>query len=131
MASLRERTTVHLRLVPLGRVTKIHIDRTMDPAEQLQRIYLAGFDIQTFDRFPAAVGVLKGNCIALLQPTPAGLSMIGAPAWKLGENLGVLTEVAGRKVFQHKEEIVQATPERVEELRAFTEELKLLLQPAA
>jgi hypothetical protein len=99
----------------------------MDPSEQLQRIYLAGFELQTFDRFPKAIGVVKGNCVALLTPTPTGLTTIGAPGWKMGEVLGVLTEHQGRKVFQAKTEIVEATEERLEELQRFHEELKQLL----
>ncbi len=85
----------------------------MDLSEQLQRIYLAGFELQTFDRFPKAIGVVKGNCIALLTPTPTGLTTIGTPGWKMGEVLGVLTEVRGRKVFQAKSETIEATPERI------------------
>ena len=57
----------------------------MDSAEQLQRIYLAGFELQTFDRFPKAVGVVRGECIALLEATPGGLTMIGTPGWRMGE----------------------------------------------
>ncbi len=103
----------------------------MDPSEQLQKIYLAGFELQTFDRFPKAIGVVKGNCIALLTPTPTGLTTIGDPGWKMGEVLGVLTEVQGRKVFQAKSELLDATPERMEELRRFREELAQLLTPSA
>ena len=54
-----------------------------DPAEQLQRLYTAGFDLQTFDRFPKAVGVIRDGCIALLRATPVGLEMIGSPGWLL------------------------------------------------
>ncbi|MGE5112848.1 MAG: hypothetical protein ACM3JB_18440 [Acidobacteriaceae bacterium] len=103
----------------------------MDPSEQLQRIYLAGFELQTFDRFPKTIGVVKGNCVALLTPTPMGLTTIGAPGWRMGEVLGVLTEVQGRKVFQAKSELVEATPERLEELARFREELTSLLSPTA
>lgn len=103
----------------------------MDPAEQLQRIYLAGFELQTFDRFPKAIGVTKGNCVALLTPTPTGLTTIGTPGWKMGEVLGVLTEQHGRKVFQAKAEVVEATPERLAELQRFRDELKQLLFPTA
>lgn len=103
----------------------------MDLSEQLQRIYLAGFELQTFDRFPKAIGVVKGNCIALLTPTPAGLTTIGTPGWRMGETLGVLTEVRGRKVFQAKSEIIEATRERLEELARFREELSQLLSPTA
>jgi hypothetical protein len=103
----------------------------MDLSEQLQRIYLAGFELQTFDRFPKAIGVVKGNCIALVTATPAGLTTIGTPGWKMGEVLGVLTEVAGRKVFQAKSEAIEATPERLDELARFREELGRLLSPTA
>lgn len=98
-----------------------------DPAEQLQKIYLAGFEFQTFDRFPKCVGVLRDHCIALLVPTPDGLQMLGTPGWLMGEAMGVLTEVGGRQVFQAKQEIVEATPERLEKVRQFREELGRLL----
>lgn len=101
----------------------------MDSSEQLQKIYLAGFELQTYERFPKAIGVSKGNCVALLTATPAGLTTIGTPGWKMGEVLGVLTEVQGRKVFQAKAEVVEATPERLLELARFREELEQLLTP--
>ena len=98
-----------------------------DPAEQLQRIYLAGFELEIFDRYPNAVGVVREGCIALLRSTPSGLEMIGAPGWRMGEVLGVLVEKEGRQVFQAKSEIVEATPERLEALRHFREDLERLL----
>ena len=103
----------------------------MDPAEQLQRLYIAGFEIQTFDRFPRSVGVLRDGCIALLDVTPNGLRMIGTPGWRMGEVMGVLTEVEGRQVFQSKSEIVEATPERLESLRRFRADLENQLTPSA
>ncbi len=99
----------------------------MDAAEQLQRIYLAGFELQTFDRFPKAIGVIRGECIALLEAAPAGLRMIGTPGWRLGEVMGVLVEEGGRQVFRAKAEVVEATPERLETLRTFRADLDSLL----
>jgi hypothetical protein len=99
-----------------------------DPAAQLQKIYLAGFELRTFDRFPKCVGVVRDHCIALLVPGPEGLQMLGTPGWEIGEVMGVLTEVGGRKVFQAKHEIVEATPERLEKLRQFSEELESLIR---
>ncbi len=98
-----------------------------DPAHQLQQIYLAGFELKTFDRFPKCVGVVRDDCIALLVPAPDGLQMLGTPGWQIGEVMGVLTEVGGRQVFQAKQEIVEATPDRLEALRRFREELAKLL----
>ena len=103
----------------------------MDSAAQLQRIYLAGFELQTFDRYPKLIGVTKGNCVALLVPGAGGLQIMGAPGWRMGEVLGVFTEAGGRKVFQAKSEIVEATPARLAELEAFRCELKELLTAAA
>jgi hypothetical protein len=99
----------------------------MDPAEQLQRLYLAGFELQTFDRLPKCIGVIRGECIALLVPGIDGFQILGNPGWRMGEVLGVLTEVDGRKVFQAKSEIIEATGERLEELKKFKEDLQVHL----
>jgi hypothetical protein len=98
-----------------------------DPAEQLQRIYLAGFELQTFDRFPKCVGVVRGSCIALVVPSVGGLQMLGTPGWRMGEAIGVLTRQEGRQVFQAKQEIVDATPERLEALSRFRTDLQAIL----
>lgn len=102
-----------------------------DPAEQLQRIYLAGFEIQQFERFPGSVGVVRDGAIALLRATPDGLQMIGTPGWRMGEALGVLVEKDGRKVFQAKSEVVDATPERLDALERFKTDLTELLSGRA
>jgi hypothetical protein len=98
-----------------------------DSAEQLQRLYLAGFELQTFERYPKCIGVRRENCVALLVPGVDGLQVLGTPGWRMGEVMGVLTEREGSKVFQAKTEIVEATPERIEALEKFGDELKELL----
>jgi hypothetical protein len=99
-----------------------------DPAEQLQRIYLAGFEFQPFDRFPKCVGVVRDQCIALLVPSPDGLQMLGTPGWRMGEAIGVLVEKEGRQVFQAKQEVLEATQERLEALGRFRADLERLLK---
>ncbi len=102
-----------------------------DPAEQLQRFYLEGFELQTFERYPNSIGVLRDGCIALLRATPTGLEMVGTPGWRMGEVLGVLVERDGRKVFQAKSETVEATPDRLEALEVtFAINLERMLLPA-
>jgi hypothetical protein len=101
----------------------------MDPAVQLQRIYLAGFELQTFDRFPKCVGVIRDGCIAMLVPGTDGFQILGTPGWRLGEAIGVLVERQGRQVFQNKQELVEATPERLQLLSRFKEDLHALLHP--
>src|SRR5579871_2453451 len=102
----------------------------MDPAQQLSRLYAAGFNFETFERFPKAVGAVRDGCIALLEATPEGLKLIGTPGWRMGEVLGVLVEKDGRQVFQAKAEILEATPERLEALGRFRTELEQLLMAA-
>lgn len=96
----------------------------MLPEEQLQQLYLAGFDLQTFDRFPKAIGVLRDGCIAFLVPGPEGLQILGNIGWRMGESLGPLVEREGRKVFLHKGEALEATPERINTLKRFESDLK-------
>ena len=102
-----------------------------DEAEQLQRVYLEGFELQTFDRYPNCIGVLRDGCIALLRATPNGLELVGTPGWRMGEVLGVLVEKDGRQVFQSKTEFVEATAERVDALRRFRTDLERLLSATA
>ncbi len=98
-----------------------------DSAEQLQRLYIAGFELQTFERFPKCIGVMREGCVALLVPGVDGLQILGTPGWRMGEVMGVLTEREGRKIFQAKTEIVEATAERLEALQKFHDALLELL----
>lgn len=105
-----------------------------DPAEQLQKLYLAGFELQTFDRFPKAIGVLRDQCVVFLVPGPDGLQILGNPGWRMGESLGPLVEREGRKVFLHKGEMIEATEERIAILERFKSDLRTILhgeQPAS
>jgi hypothetical protein len=101
-----------------------------DSAEQLQRLYLAGFELQTFERYPKCIGVIRDGCVAMLVPGVDGLQILGTPGWRMGEVMGVLTELEGRKVFQAKSELLEATPERLEVLERFRQDLGELLHPA-
>jgi hypothetical protein len=99
-----------------------------DSAEQLQRLYLAGFELQTFERYPKCIGVMRENCVALLVPGVDGLQILGTPGWRMGEVMGVLTELEGRQVFQAKSEIVGATAEKLAILQKFREDVTELLR---
>jgi hypothetical protein len=101
-----------------------------DSADQLQRLYRAGFNLEVFERYPKHVGVVRDGCIAFFEATDAGLKLVGTPGWRMGEVMGVLTEREGRQVFQSKTEVLDATPERLETLRRFREDLEQLLTPA-
>ena len=99
-----------------------------DAAEILQKLYIAGFELQSYERFPRAIGVVRADCIALLEPEPnTGLRMIGRPGWRIGNAIGVLTNHAGQPVFQWKNQIVEATPSRIRTLGQFERELLQVL----
>jgi hypothetical protein len=100
-----------------------------DPSHQLARLHEEGFDFKTFERYPRAVGVMREQCIALLEATPQGLRMLGTPGWQMGEVMGVLVEKQGRQFFQAKSEVVEATPERLAKLKDFRSKLELILNP--
>lgn len=100
----------------------------MDSAEQLQRLYAAGFDLQTFERFPKIIGVLRDGCIAFLVPGSDGLQILGNVGLRMGESLGPLVEREGKQVFVHKQETIEATPERIATLERFKTDLKALLK---
>lgn len=102
-----------------------------DPARQLARLYQAGFGIQQLERFPRAVAIVREDCIALAEPLPGGLTLIGKPGWRIGEAIAVLVERQGTLLFQAKNEALEATPERLEKLRVFEHELSELLLSAA
>ena len=98
-----------------------------DSAEQLQRLYIAGFELETFERFPKAIGVLRAGYIAFLVPGPDGLQILGNVGRRMGESLGPLVERSGRKLFIHKEEEIEATEEMIAELERFRSDLKNIL----
>jgi hypothetical protein len=98
-----------------------------DPAEQLQQLYIAGFELQTFERFPKSIGVLRDGCLAFLVPGPDGLQILGNVGWRMGESLGPLVDRGGRKVFVHKQETIEATPERIATLERFKTDLSNIL----
>lgn len=98
-----------------------------DSAVQLQKLYMSGFELETFERFPKAIGVVRDGYVAFLVPGPDGLQILGNVGRRMGESVGPLVERGGRKVFLHKQEELEATAELIEGLTRFREDLKRLL----
>jgi hypothetical protein len=102
-----------------------------DPAMQLARLAEAGFEIQTSERFPRSIIVSRRGAVALLELGPSGLRALGAPGWQAppgaGVPVAVLVEEQGRPVFRAKQDIIDATSERLQELKTFREKLERLL----
>ena len=124
---------MHKRSKPRSSITKLEIIKLPNPpmpdsAEQLQQLYLAGFELQTFERYPKCIGIIRENCVALLVPGVDGLQVLGTPGWRMGEVMGVLTEKDGRQVFQAKSVVVEATQERLAILQKFRDEIGEVLR---
>ena len=95
----------------------------------LERLRTQGFQFVQFPPHERAIGVRKGNCAALLQPTETGgFQVVGQPSYLVDGNLSVRLQREGKQWFVWKAKQVEATPERRAELAVFAEELKSLLQ---
>lgn len=78
------------------------------------------------------VGVRKGNCAVLLTPVASGgLGMYTEPTFLVAGNLSARVNREGRECFVWKKEAIEATPERLRELEAFSHELNDALLPTA
>jgi hypothetical protein len=98
----------------------------------LERLHSRGFEIVAFPMYESLVGVRKGNCAALLASAgPAGLTIQGQPTYLIGGNLSARVVRTDGHYFVRKQEQLEATPERLAELEAFTADLADALLPIA
>ena len=96
----------------------------------LQRLVAKEFVLVAFPLYANAVGVRKGSCAALLDPIAnGGFRVFGEPCVLLEGNLTVRITEKGKSWFVWKKQRLEATPERLSELRNFVAELKLLIEP--
>lgn len=98
----------------------------------LERLRAQGFQFVADPLYASKVGVRKGNCGALLDPVAGGgWTVYGAACYLVEGNLSVGVRRGEQRVFVWKKSEVPATPERVEELGRFAEELESLLAARA
>ena len=96
----------------------------------LHRLVGQGFTPVAFPLYANAVGIRKGECAALLEPVPGhGFRLFGEPSILLEGNLTVRITQVGGSWFVWKKQRIEATPERVADLRHFVAELTALLEP--
>lgn len=90
----------------------------------LEGLHARGFEIVAFPMYASYVGLRKGNCAALVEPLErGGFKVFGEPTILLGGNFSVRVKKDGRAWFVWKQDRVEATPERLAELTAFSDEL--------
>src|SRR5579863_7809486 len=98
----------------------------------LERLHSRGLEIVAFPMYESVVGVRKGDCAALLAPAgPNAFAVQGQPTYLIGGNLTARVKRPDGHYFVRKQEQLEATPERLAELEAFTAELAEALLPVA
>jgi hypothetical protein len=98
----------------------------------LERLHSRGLEIVAFPMYESVVGIRKGNCAALLTPAgPNAFTIQGQPTYLIGGNLSARVVHTDGHYFVRKQEQLEATPERLAELAAFTAELTDAILPVA
>lgn len=96
----------------------------------LESLNARGFEIVAFPMYAAYVGTRKRNCAALLSPVDGGtFTRFGTPAYLIEGNLGVRIKQKESDWFVWKKNKVEATPDRIAELEAFSAALTEALSP--
>jgi hypothetical protein len=104
------------------------MDLTAAQLQTLARIQEAGFSFVAFPMYANYVGVRRGDCACLLAPIGnSAFRIFGEPSWLLAGHLTVRVTRHGRPHFVWKIQSLEATTERLDELRAFAESLEALL----
>jgi hypothetical protein len=104
------------------------MDLTPAQLQTLARVREAGFSFVAFPMYANFVGVRRGDCACLLARTGnSAFRIFGEPSWLLAGNLTVRVARHGHPHFVWKKQSLEATTERLDELRAFTESLEALL----
>jgi hypothetical protein len=92
----------------------------------------SGFSVVAFPLYANAVGLRKGEFAALLDPLAGGgFRLYGEPCVLLDGNLTVRITQNAKTWFVWKKQRVEATPERLQDLNRFIEEVKMLLESHA
>lgn len=95
----------------------------------LQRLFEAGFRPIAIPPYEGALCVRRGECAAVLTPVENGGLRVLAPASFLVDGkFGVRLKRGEREIFVFKQQELEATPARLAELDAFSNDLNEILQ---
>lgn len=101
---------------------------TEEQIRLLERLRERGFELMVFPRFANYIGVMKGNCAALVGLAGEGtLAVFGEPGYLVEGNISVLVRRCEARYFVWKQHELEATAERLAELESFVAELRTLL----
>jgi hypothetical protein len=104
---------------------------TPQQMKMLERLFAAGFRPIAIPPYESALCVRRGECAALLAPVAdAGLRLLAAPTYIVNGNLGVKLRRGQGEVFVWKKNEIEATPERLQQLATFRQDLTAILEEA-
>jgi len=97
----------------------------------LERAFAAGFQPVAIPPYESALCVRRGECAAVLSAVPGGgLRLMAPPTFLVDGNLSVKLKRGADDVFVWKKKELAATPERLNELAKFRDELSAILEEA-
>jgi hypothetical protein len=95
----------------------------------LERLFEAGFRPIAIPPYESALCVRRGECAAVLSPVPnGGLKLLAPPSYLVDGNLSVRVKRGAAEVFVWKKTELLATPERLQEVATFRQELTNILE---
>jgi hypothetical protein len=105
------------------------VEFTPQQMKILERLFAAGFQPIAIPPYESALCVRRGECAAVLSPVPnGGLKLLAPPSYLVDGNLSVRLKRGAEDVFVWKKTELPATPERLQELGLFRQELTDLLE---
>ncbi len=97
----------------------------------LEELFAAGFRPVAIPPYESALCVRRDDCAAVLAPVlNGGLHLLAPPSYIIDGNFSVKLRRGNREVFVWKKSELDATPERLNELEVFRQELTALLEKA-
>jgi hypothetical protein len=105
------------------------MELTPQQMKVIERLFAAGFRPAIIPPYEKAVCIRRGDCAAVLNATPTGgLRLMAPPSYVIDGNFSVKLKREGGEVFAWKQKEIPATPERVQELEVFRNELTSILE---
>jgi hypothetical protein len=102
---------------------------TPQQMKTLEKLFAVGFRPVAIPPYESALCVRRGECAALLTPIPnGGLRLLAPPTYIVDGNLSVRLKRGKSEVFVWKKKEIEATPERLQDLAKFREELTGILE---
>ena len=108
------------------------MDVTERQMQVMKRLFEAGFRPIAIPPYESALCLRRGECAAVLAPVEGGGFKILAPAsFLVSGKFGVRLKRGSKEVFVFKQQEMEATPERLQQLAEFQESLDEILAEGA